>query len=82
MSYLHINSYDALEAVAYGLLGVFISGSLLLVGYIVVSVVEEWSYAKKQPAPDHADNAADHDSMGADVVRTRPRRVSLSPWIK
>jgi hypothetical protein len=82
MSYLHFNAMDALEAVRYGLLGIFIAGTLLLVGYIVVEAVEEWSYAKKQPAPDHAADAADPDTVGAGVVRTRPRRVSLSPWVK
>jgi hypothetical protein len=48
----------------------------------IAQVVEEWSYAKKQPAPDHAADAGNPDAVGADVVRTRPRRVSISPWIK
>ena len=48
----------------------------------LVNAVERWSYAKKQPAPGNAADAADPDTVGAGVVRTRPRRVSLSPWIK
>jgi hypothetical protein len=58
---------------------------LVLVGVlwpIISSAVEEWSYAKKQPAPDHSADAADSDAVGAGVVRTRTRRVSISPWIK
>ena len=48
----------------------------------LAKTVEGWSYAKKQPAPGNAADAADSDAVGAGVVRTRPRRVSLSPWIK
>jgi hypothetical protein len=62
--------------------GTMVGVALAAVWLWLAITVEEWSYAKKQPAPGNAADAADSDAVGAGVVRTRPRRVSLSPWIK
>jgi hypothetical protein len=70
------------EAVLWLLLCAFSLGVLFLVSIFVVEVVEEWSYDKKQSGNTDAKSDPVPDTVGANVVRTRPRRVSLSPWIK
>ena len=46
MSYLHINQAMATESLGWFILGFFSFGLVFLFGYVVLGIVEAWSYGK------------------------------------
>jgi len=81
MSYIPVSTYVT-EALMWALLGFFSFGIVLLFSFVLIGLVEEWSYGKKQSGNTDANSDPVPSNVGGDVVRTRPRRVSLSPWVK